>query len=75
LAHLVLSDPKEVLVPKLFDKEFSVLVSGFSRVLSAGSVVLGLGLPGHLFVDVLDPVALSDLVVLEVHLQLVRDID
>jgi len=43
-------------------------------VLLGGGLVLDLGALGHLALDVLDAVGLRNLVVFEVHFQLVRDV-
>jgi len=47
----------------------------FAQVLAGGDGLLGLGVLDHLVLGVLDAVALRDLVVLEVHLEEVRQVN
>jgi hypothetical protein len=75
LRAVVVGDAEEVVVPELLDEDLGVLLGGLAEVLLGGRRVLGLGGARHLALHVLDAVALRDLVVLEVHVQLVRDGD
>lgn len=75
LAAVVVCDSEEVVVPELLDEEFAVLVDEFGVVAFGGGVVLLLGVLGHFALGILDAVAFGDVVVFEVHADLVRDVD